>query len=643
MAMLLASCGNASAAPLPEGDGYIDALPQSMDDGTFLQAFNWKYTQVMENLPTLADQGFKGVQISPVQVPKGNGSQWYFFYQPLSFTVADKSPLGTKEELRELCTEADKYGISIIVDVVANHMAATGEKDSNGIPIVDPAVREYEPTLYDGRLTYFHQSPQNSLSGSGAVTQYYQYGVLPDLNTGNEYVQERVLSFLKECIDVGIDGFRFDAAKHIETPRDPSYASDFWPNTLGVAKEYYKTKTGADLFAYGETLGGLDGGRNDLSIYTDYMKLTDDGYITQINSGISSNAELVATADFAKKTDHNNLITWVFSHDSYEKTGATEESFYKRYSRQWAVLASRKGSNPMLLARPDEDKTVGKIAYYDFEKPSFGAINRFHNRFIGAEENLYALEDLNVFVNERTSANQNGAMLVNVKPNSGLTKNVTFEKLPDGEYFDQLTNKLVVVKDSKAKITFDATGVCVLTKTNNSKRPSISVNKTGCNFQNSIKITIIAKNSTKSYYQLNDGEKKEFNGSTSITITSEGVTKLFIHAEREGTVVERVYNYKKINISSNGFNIVNLNPSYLTDYALYYWAWPERGSGKWYNDYTVVDKNVIIEFPSGLSKFLLAIFPKGYKITNVNAWDSKVIKQTGDIDISLKYYDAADF
>ena len=40
MAMLLASCGNASAAPLPEGDGYIDALPQSMDDGTFLQAFN---------------------------------------------------------------------------------------------------------------------------------------------------------------------------------------------------------------------------------------------------------------------------------------------------------------------------------------------------------------------------------------------------------------------------------------------------------------------------------------------------------------------------------------------------------------------------------------------------------------------------
>ena len=73
---------------------------------------------------------------------------------------------------------------------------------------------------------------------------------------------------LKECIDVGIDGFRFDAAKHIETPRDPDYPSDFWPNVLGPAKSYYQSKTGQELFVYGEILNSVDGGRQ-ISYYTE--------------------------------------------------------------------------------------------------------------------------------------------------------------------------------------------------------------------------------------------------------------------------------------------------------------------------------------------------------------------------------------
>ena len=43
---------------------------------------------------------------------------------------------------------------------------------------------------------------------------------LPDLNTGSTKVQNYVIGFLKECIDAGADGFRFDAAKHIEVPTD---------------------------------------------------------------------------------------------------------------------------------------------------------------------------------------------------------------------------------------------------------------------------------------------------------------------------------------------------------------------------------------------------------------------------------------
>lgn len=36
-------------------------------------------------------------------------------------------------------------------------------------------------------------------------------GGLPDLNTESAKIQAYVLNFLKECIDSGADGFRFDA------------------------------------------------------------------------------------------------------------------------------------------------------------------------------------------------------------------------------------------------------------------------------------------------------------------------------------------------------------------------------------------------------------------------------------------------
>ena len=638
LGLALTGCQNNNK---PSGDGYVDELPASMNDGTFIQAFNWKYSQVKDNLPTLADQGFRGVQISPVQVPKSGGSQWYFFYQPCSFYVAEKTPLGTKEELKELCDEAEKYGIAIIVDVVANHMASTGQKDEKGLPIVDPEVRQYEQKLYDNQTTYFHQYSESQLKGSGLVTQYYPYGVLPDLNTGNEYVQERVLNLLKECIDLGVDGFRFDAAKHIETPKDPQYPSDFWPNTLGVAKEYYKTKTGNDLFAYGEILGTLDGGRIDMSIYTDYMKVSDDAYIQKVNAGISNSAQTVAEAEYCKDTDPSNLIIWSETHDTYET--AARATTYKRLARQWAMLTSRKGTNPMFLARPDDDKTVGIVNSYDFEKPVFGACNRFHNRFIDAEEALSYQGD--IVYNERYSDSDCGAMVIDVRPSQGLDQHLKFAHLKDGTYYDQVTNAKVVVKNGETDVTFDETGVMVLTKSDNSSRPTISVSQKSTSYTGSLEVKITVTNAKKASYKLNDGKEVSFKNEVTVTIDAEGTTELAIRAENGGLVINRFFKYKKISgLIPGKFNIVNLNPSYLTDYDLYVWAW--TGTASAYNqdyEWNESAQILLMNDVSGLKGFLLAIFNKGNGPKNgSNTWKNPV-KQSADIDPNAEYFDASDF
>ena len=98
------------------------------------------------------------------------------------------------------------------------------------------------------------------------LTQYCS-GKLPDLNTGSSKIQNYTVAFMKECIDAGADGFRFDSAKHIETPKDDaSYASDFWPNVINAATDYAKESRNIDLYCYGEILNNP---RTDITGYTD--------------------------------------------------------------------------------------------------------------------------------------------------------------------------------------------------------------------------------------------------------------------------------------------------------------------------------------------------------------------------------------
>ena len=63
------------------------------------------------------------------QVYTNTDGQWWKLYQPLGLRVADENSwLGNKAELKAMCDEAEKYGIKVIVDIVANHLANKGPK-----------------------------------------------------------------------------------------------------------------------------------------------------------------------------------------------------------------------------------------------------------------------------------------------------------------------------------------------------------------------------------------------------------------------------------------------------------------------------------------------------------------------------------
>ena len=641
---------NSSISPINfDGDGYVDQMPAKTTDGNIFHAFCWKYSDITANLPSIAEASFKSVQISPVQQPKNGGATWWSFYQPLSFSIADNSTLGSKEDLKTLCQEADKYGISIIADIVFNHLANIDDDhlENDGTPTVSPDVEAYEPEIYANRnasgdqATFHHNK---NAAGSGAITQYYAYGNLPDLNTANPVVQARSLDLLKECIDVGIDGFRLDAAKHIETPTDPQYASDFFPNVISAAKEYYKTKTNNDLYVYGEILDDPDGGRT-IDNYLPYIDVTDNKVKSSyVSASIRKDASALKTVSYSKKCDDSHIVYWAESHDDYTSGETIASSM--QVNKVWAMMSARKGGRGLYLARQAvrDNVVVGEVGSYLFEQPVVGAANRFHNRFLNAEENV--IVDTNFYTCERYSDNDAGALIVDLITTEQDEITISFEKLSDGLYCDQVSGQIVSVKDSKATFKMHSSHIAVLTKTKNAPHPYFSISNRGGYFVNSVNVELNITDG-KGSYQINNEEAITFDSKTSISLAASkavnGVITLKIKYGNEQFSYEREYTYRPIDIIAGYFNVLNLNPKYFTDYEIYLWSWGS-GNGHWSKDYTVENGVLLINLSTFKdTSFLIALFAKDYVISNVNAWDDNKIKQTGDIAISSKFYDASNF
>ncbi|MDE6447039.1 MAG: hypothetical protein K2L35_01835, partial [Muribaculaceae bacterium] len=121
-ALLALLCG----LPLAQSAMAADyGLPAGIQDGNILHCFNWTAAEIKAELPKIAEAGFGSVQMSPLQRPDiKTGSSWHDLYRP--YDLAFKSSSYCSEQaLKDLCSEAAKYGIKIIVDVVANHVDKT--------------------------------------------------------------------------------------------------------------------------------------------------------------------------------------------------------------------------------------------------------------------------------------------------------------------------------------------------------------------------------------------------------------------------------------------------------------------------------------------------------------------------------------
>ena len=447
--------GTLSLAYVAENNGRVDGT--GIQNGATLHCWNWSFAEIEANMALIAEMGFTAIQTSPIQPLKEATTDetdtvagcWWLYYQPTGFAITDGegNALGTKADLEKMIATAHEYGIRVIVDVVANHLANKTGNDLSDAIGSDLLASEYWHNIKVNTTNYGDRFD---------VTQHCMAG-LPDLNTGNADIQQFVLDFLKQCIDLGVDGFRFDGAKHIETPDDELYfESNFWPFVIGGAESYANEKYDRDIYVYGEVLDGTDG--YAISDYTEFMAVTDNSWGNTLRGNVAAgNAALVPGYD--KATDASNLVIWAESHDTYATDNASQSSAgvsVENINKTWALIAARANAMGLYFARPagnDQLLGVGSVTgwYSDVVK----AANRFHTMFVGQAEVL-GNEDGISYVLRGNS----GIVLVNVAGNE--TQVELTVPMADGRYLDQLTGNMFTVENGVISGTIGATGVAVI-------------------------------------------------------------------------------------------------------------------------------------------------------------------------------------
>lgn len=547
----------AESSPTVSANKY--RLKDNIQDGVILHCFDWTYNDIKAELPKIAKAGFTSIQTSPAQ-PNGTGT-WYWLYQPISFSIGTNG-VGTKAELQSLCDEAEKYGIKIIVDVVANHLRG----DHNNIDN-DLKPSEYWHT-FGGGIDWKNrwQVTHGSIG-------------MPDIATENPYVQQKVCNYVQELKSVGVDGLRWDAAKHIGVP---SEGDDFW-----------KSVTQYGLYNYGEILGGPDdrstGNEDIMKEYTDYISVTDSNYGKELRDSFNSGKAPTSSGNWSEKGISNDkLLYWGESHDTWSNNkdwGFSNEMSQNVIDRAYAVAASRNKVTALYFSRPSstnkESIKMGEKGSTHYTSSEVAQINKFHNAMDGKADYYTVSDGCSVITRKDGGAvivKGSGSGEVSVENGGGYAK--------PGTYTDAVSGNTFTITSSTISGTIGSSGIAVVYDAE-PEGPSASVNPGSTNYNtDELTLTLNCKNAKNAQYSIDDGAFVNYTNGQQITIGTnlpyDTVTTVTVKASDGKTTSDpETYTYTKVDPNAVKVVAYDNSSTKWSKVNAYFWSDDNKEMTSW--------------------------------------------------------------
>jgi maltose alpha-D-glucosyltransferase/alpha-amylase len=160
--------------------------------------------------------------------------------------------LGTLDDFRRLLAAAHEAGLRVLCDIVLNHTSDQhpwfqSARRGPGQPYHDYYVWSSTPDRYAGARVIFSDTEESNWTFEPACGLHYWhrfYAHQPDLNYDNPDVRREMLDVVRFWLDLGVDGFRVDAAPYLYEREGTNCES--LPETHAFLKEVRKVADAYD-------------------------------------------------------------------------------------------------------------------------------------------------------------------------------------------------------------------------------------------------------------------------------------------------------------------------------------------------------------------------------------------------------------
>ncbi|GAB4049734.1 alpha-amylase family glycosyl hydrolase [Spirosoma litoris] len=262
---------------------------------------------ITNKLDYLSDLGISAIWLMPI-----NPSPSYHKYDVTDYYGIDPE-YGTLDDFKRLIVEAHNRGIAVIIDLVLHHTslqhkwfqeASKGPDNPywNYYKWLTPAeIKARKLATRDITADSGERNPWHSVRGASYPEQYYGmfWSGMPDLNFDHQPVRDEFFTIARYWLnEVGIDGFRLDAARHLYREAEEPKNHEFW-------QEFGKVVEAAKPGAY--TVG---------EVWTRPERIAP--YFRGLKANFNFDLQLVLAEIVARENDTEDLIEFLrYVHNTF--------------------------------------------------------------------------------------------------------------------------------------------------------------------------------------------------------------------------------------------------------------------------------------------------------------------------------------